>query len=300
MCCISAPIKVVGSTKIFCAPNSDNTKQITIYENVVDNITKNNIMILPVPFPDSVEFHDLSEYPHFFKDCSKSFRATHTHSFTNKGSSLGTYEGTRSATLKVIDVGSYKVSLAMNLEDLNNLDEKYFTLTKEVYNFMKKNYNYGFMGFVVCKLVTGKKEYHPIAYSHNMYKKKLFIPTKHFHMHETFSLTNDFNKFDHFDHYASLTEKPDTLKSSIDSEYADDWHHDIYIYNGNIGKNKDLKYMIDDTIERKANGVYYKWTNDVTFDFDKVDFKLNKKCSEFNKFQIIGRHPNIDLITYVL
>lgn len=302
MCCISAPIKVVGSTKIFCAPNSDNTRQVTVYENVVDNVTQNNIMILPVPFPDTVEFHNLSEYSKFFNDCSKSFVTVYpTNNFLGTDGQTYTNEGDvvmrGKSALKVIDVGSYKVSLANNLEDLNNLDEKHFVLTKEVYKFMKKHYNYGFMGFVVCKLVLGNKEYHPIAYSHNIYKKKIFIPTKHFHMHE--HVTDGFNGFNHYGFMSDvLIDKPKTID---DGSYADDWHHDIYIYNGNIGKNAKLDAMIKKTISdpKGSAGIHYEWSKDITFNFDKIDFNLGKKCREFQKFQIIGRHPNIDLITYV-
>jgi hypothetical protein len=188
--------------------------------------------------------------------------------------------------------------LANNLEDLNNLDEKHFVLTKEVYKFMKKHYNYGFMGFVVCKLVLGNKEYHPIAYSHNIYKKKIFIPTKHFHMHD-----NNIGAFNSFDHYGFMSDvlidKPKTID---DGSYADDWHHDIYIYNGNIGKNAKLDEMIKKTINdpKGSAGIRYEWSKDITFDFDKIDFNLSKKCHEFQKFQISKfakiRNPTQDLL----
>jgi hypothetical protein len=59
--------------------------------------------------------------------------------------------------------------------------------------------------------------------------------------------------------------------------------------------------MIKKTINdpKGSAGIHYEWSKDITFDFDKIDFNLGKKCHEFQKFQIIGRHPNIDLITYV-
>ena len=41
--------------------------------NEVINNCKNNVMILPVPYPDTIEFIDLSNYTNIFEDCQKSF-----------------------------------------------------------------------------------------------------------------------------------------------------------------------------------------------------------------------------------
>ena len=73
MCMISKEIKAVASTQLFCGVNKEKTKQITIYANTVDNVIKNNAMVLPVPFPTSVVFHNLEKYKDFFSDCQNSF-----------------------------------------------------------------------------------------------------------------------------------------------------------------------------------------------------------------------------------
>ena len=73
MCIIAHPVDNVGATQIFVAPDASRQNQITVYSNVVNNSTENNSMILPVPYPDTISFVDLSNYPTFFKDCNDCF-----------------------------------------------------------------------------------------------------------------------------------------------------------------------------------------------------------------------------------
>jgi hypothetical protein len=123
MCLISEPVESVSDTKIFCGVNKEKTKQYTVYCNKVNNISNNNAMVLPVPYPNTVEFHDLSNYKNFFNDCESHFR-----NFEDDGGYFGVTLNSRS-TLQVHDIGSYKVSLAMNLEDLQRVDENVFSLS---------------------------------------------------------------------------------------------------------------------------------------------------------------------------
>lgn len=56
MYCINKEIKKVSGTKLFCAINDNKTRQITIYENTVNNISKNNVLVLYVLFINSIIF----------------------------------------------------------------------------------------------------------------------------------------------------------------------------------------------------------------------------------------------------
>ena len=62
MCLISTEIQQVSKTKILVAPNSDNTRQLVVYSNYVNNVSNSNAMVLPVPLPHTIKFIDLSKY----------------------------------------------------------------------------------------------------------------------------------------------------------------------------------------------------------------------------------------------
>ncbi len=182
MCIISEPVESVAKTKILVAPDATGTRQLTVYSNAVDNNSPNNAMLLPVPNPQTVQFHDLSKYKNIFSDCDNSFYKPVSRSLGLSFNSADSYSA-KSAKLEVFDVGSYKVSLAMGVKDLKRVDESVFSLSDGCYEMMVQEYSDPVFGFVICKLNTGREEYHPMGYSHEIYQGKMFIPTKHYHAH---------------------------------------------------------------------------------------------------------------------
>lgn len=54
--CILNEDSNVTATKIFVAPDKTKTKQLTVYSNQVGSESNNNMMILPVPYPNTVKF----------------------------------------------------------------------------------------------------------------------------------------------------------------------------------------------------------------------------------------------------
>lgn len=48
-------------------------RQLTVYSNSIGNTNKDNIMILAVPHPESVEYIDLSDYQELFDDIYNDF-----------------------------------------------------------------------------------------------------------------------------------------------------------------------------------------------------------------------------------
>lgn len=199
MCIIIPKAKDVSSTKIFVAPLI-NQRQVTVYSNKVD-LDNPAAMILPYPNKDNqgAKMVNLENYPEIFEDLFESFQE-HVLGFSNNGD--GTRHRTRS--LQVIQVGSYSVSIANNINDLQRLNQNVFKIEDEILDLFKKNYSNQF-GFVVCIMNTGKK-YHPIAYTHSR-KNFLFVPTLHYHGHK---------------------------------ETRPDWDHNIYVMNARIA---NLEYQ---------------------------------------------------------
>lgn len=306
MCMISKEIKAVAGTKLFCGVNNEKTKQITIYANTVDNASRNNAMVLPVPFPDSVVFHNLEKYKNFFSDCESSFlnMSKSLSLFTN---SYGTQSTDRS-TLVVYDVGSYKVSLAHSLNDLKRVDVSVFELSKGLEEMLKTHYSNPVFGFIICKLAEGKEKYHPFAYSHNIASEKVFIPTRHYHDENINSYYGNYDMFTNksyttnnidnspmFSSWASVSNPNSNFSNKVrnahnNSDLADDWDHDIYLYNVDLDSNIQVK---------KMNSCKESWTGDVNINFKKLDFPLDRDCRVFNKLEINGNKPNVDIVLSV-
>ena len=253
MCMISDEIISVGKTRRFVGVNTGTRqKQITIYSNEVDTESLKNSMILPVPFPESVKFIDMSEYPDIFEDCESSFENIVTRSL-NYG--RGDYFSDN-CFLDVLDVGSYKVSLAKNIQELSNVDPHVFTIPSEFIEMLKENYTSKSWGFIICRLDKGLKEYHPFAYSHNIAGNNVFIPTRHYHKHSAGEVV---------------------IKNRAD------WDHDIYFYN--------IKKTLDRSIYDSCKQVCRKTHN---VKRSKIDFPLGDIHS-FEKAKIDGLYTNDDI-----
>ena len=178
--CIINEEAIVSKTQLFVSPNIDKTRQITVYANNVSTESRNNMMILPVPYPNSVKFIDLSEYSSIFRDLERSFDDGVDDACLFGGGS------SNSRSLNVVDVGSYKATLAKTHEELDLIDKDVFGIVADkIKNILYKYQGEkvpGPFGYIVCKLKTGSVNYHPFAYEHQMTNDKmLFVPTRHEH-----------------------------------------------------------------------------------------------------------------------
>lgn len=313
MCMISKEIKAVASTKIFSGVNSEQSKQITIYANTVDNSSRNNAMVLPVPFPNSVNFHNLEKYKEFFSDCESCFLNTIDVMKNILTNSYGA-KGISQSPLAIYDIGSYKVSLAHSLEDLKRVDTTVFELSKGLDETLKKYYSNPIFGFIICRLADGNEKYHPFAYSHNIAGGKVFIPTRHYHDENISFFYNNYDMFTNkaygstnidnspmFNSWSPAsstnkllgnnpTDRFNLQRSDPKSDFADDWDHEIYLYNIDVGSNKEIK---------KMNTCKETWSGEVNINLKKMDFDLDRDCRVFNKIEITGNKPNIDIILTV-
>lgn len=265
MCIISNKVHYVAKTKLLIAVNLQTNRQYNVYSNVVDNATTNNAMILPVPNPGSVKFHNLSAYAHIFEDCDKSFIKMVSRS-TKKYS---TNSVPRETTLTVFDVGSYKVSIAKSLEDIKRINTNVFSLSSGCELLLQKNYSNHQYGFIICKLDNGNKQYHPFGYSHDLPNDKtVFIPTKHYHPHDS----NDYVGFGY-----SLYENKNPVQ--------EEWDHDIYLINVSPNYHNLLA----------PRGVLYEWNKQIYIKSNLADFDFGN-IYQAGRYRVVGPLDNVDLI----
>lgn len=66
MCIIADEIINVSDTKIFVGTDVAKKRQYVCYSNSVSNVVNHNVMILPVPNPDTLQFVYLTNYEDFF------------------------------------------------------------------------------------------------------------------------------------------------------------------------------------------------------------------------------------------
>jgi hypothetical protein len=215
-----------------------------------------------------------------------------------------------------INVGKVKAFRGKQIEDLKRLDESVFELSDGLRNMLEKNYSNPIFGFIICKLAEGNENYHPFAYSHDITGGKVFIPTRHYHdesNQQNFLVSNDFyNNFDvpqkplydtsninnspMFDTWGKSTKstkneayKSNKIDYNLENE-ADDWDHDIFLYNVNINTNPQVKNMDESNCK----------FNKLKLNLDLIDFPLNPNCKVFTKLEINGRNPNTDIVLGVI
>lgn len=242
-------------------------------------------MILPVTNPESVKFIDLSNYKNIFDDCASCFRnpiqlnSYFSHSFNSSDDC---------PKLKVFNNGSYKVSLAMNLDDLQRVDNNVFVLSKGCHKILEK-YKEKYWGFIICQLAKGNEYYHPFGYSHNIINNKVFIPTKHYHQKKNNILIDNFvtpSNINLSPMFQNNIFPLYTTNNNHDDSHDDDWSHDIYLYNiPNPRRNMDGVSSIDEE----------QWTNQNKINLGKISFDFGN-LTYFDKLHIVGDHPNVDLI----
>ena len=181
MCIIPGPIESVSNTKLFVLPNMDKTRQMTFYMNSVRTLDE-NLMILPVPHPDTIQLHK-HKGKRLFSQLSDSVYSTERRweyigdSMTRSASLSASY------TLPVFDHGSYLVSIANTISDLFRLNRDVFELPAGLDEFFAKHYTSEF-GYLCCVLKPEITDYEPLCYSHALHSNgRLFVPTLHYHNH---------------------------------------------------------------------------------------------------------------------
>ena len=172
MCILSHAAVSVAQTHLYVSPSANGTRQLTVYENAVNTPT-HNAMILPIPHPASVEFHNMSDHPEFFHHLERQF---HRIVYPLRASIGGR------SPLPVATVGSYRVTVVPTAADFSLIDSAEFSIPASVQAHLAARYGPHGYGFLVCRLKKGSHRYHPFAYSHAVQEPgHLFVPTYHLH-----------------------------------------------------------------------------------------------------------------------
>lgn len=169
-------------------------KQLTVYENVVDDDatgrtapTETNAMILPVVWgPDGVQPFEISveHGDRMWDHLRESIRPPGSPAYGGGGGwgrALAFGSSEPEPKLQVHTVGSYRMSIATSLADLDRIDADVFRLPDDFKGMLTATYPEGF-GFLVCQF-TGTGKRHPIAYLSHLHPRtrQMFAPTLHYH-----------------------------------------------------------------------------------------------------------------------
>lgn len=216
MCIFNRPVQAVKATRIFVSETVDG-RQFTAYANYVENaITKadkrknQQAMILPFSLPQAkgvpaIQLIDMSGCAKVLNDMEKVFSSPPVLISRSVAS-------VASKSLAVFNVGSYSCSVALSLEQLQNIDETVFKLSPRVREVLAGHYPTRF-GFLVCQL-TADGEQHPIAYVHHLLAAdRLFVPTLHHHGHSSEKDEEEKNEEAHadWDHFIYSTNTTDMV-----------------------------------------------------------------------------------------
>ena len=213
MCIFNTEVVEVGGTKILVARVEDG-RQVTVYRNYVSvefersggrqdvkklkkaqeklqgsvQVEATPAMILPFPHKEgdkAVELLDLSEkkFPKtFFGDLEECFPKLGPPKSKSRARSAMAKESRN--VLKVVQVGSYNVSVAESLADLHRIDKSVFVVADNVASVLAGHYNDGF-GFIIASF-RDNEEKHALGYVHNFSpSERLFVPTRHHHHGDT-------------------------------------------------------------------------------------------------------------------
>ncbi len=275
MCIISGPVKSVSDTQIFVGTNKDRTSQVTVYGNKVDNVSRGNAMILPVPFPSSLRLIDLSNYTDIFKDCALDFHdPTATLSYSR---GIDGFSNSKSV-LPVFNVGSYSVSVAQNLSDLKRVDASVFIMHKECFDILSQHYRESYWGFLICQLKNGNHKYHPMAYSHAILNNTFFIPTRHYHAETAPHMVGPIMGVNTRGGAGFGFGDIGAIGGGGESHAGGDWNHTIYVHNG---------------LKSGYRGKY-EWSKTCHVNKLPLQFPLSK-ARHFERIDIEGQHENVDI-----
>ena len=190
-------LEKVAGTKIFVAPLA-NGRQLTLYENIVelDKASDGSAMILPVP-AGMIEVLDLSGVrqsdglpnSNIFEEMKRAYPELvyPTPDYQGFDYELRAPSYLSAEVLVVKSVGSYFVSVAPRLEDIQKIDPTTFKVPANIQKVLTKHYggNKGqLFSFVICRFRTASVQAHPIGYIHERLLDSdglLFCPTKHAH-----------------------------------------------------------------------------------------------------------------------
>jgi hypothetical protein len=176
MCMFTRPVESVSGTEIFARMSEKQGRQFLVY-SMTFSASEDLAMVLPIPVPknskdDAVRFVNLEHYGHFFIDLEAGFFHPPPPRTMTKGLVAS------SATLPIVEVGSFEASFVPGLADFARLDPR-FRLPQSAWDQLPQ---YRDFGFTVFKLKKDASTVHPMAFDFpTADPSHLFFPTVHVH-----------------------------------------------------------------------------------------------------------------------
>jgi hypothetical protein len=279
--CIVSGNAIVSDTQILTFPSSDGLRQIMVYSNHMDidarhigfrddafgnggynaswnpsfdalksKASKASPVVMILPFPEgSCDMIDIGSADGMFSKLSDLFRER-----TLSMSRAFSKNASTNESITVKRCGPYRYSIIPTLNDFSRVDSSVFEIVPNVTQVLSKHYCSGF-SFLVC-IIDKTAKYSPVAYSHTLKNRTLFIPTMHEH-----------------------------------GDGSADWDHDIYVAgNDTIGEPVPTDNISGDKTDDVSPSLRRILPQPLAC---LLPSKLEKQC--FRKVAIKGNFPNMDL-----
>jgi hypothetical protein len=231
------------------------SNQIGLVRNPVDqNGRPNTAMILPFPIvPETknrFKIFTMREYSNIFDDFEMLFPDLPEKRTT-----------TEDIHLPTLNIGSYAVSVAKDINELQKINPEKFSVTKDVINLAKQYYPKNF-AFIVCLLKTNA-QYHPLGYVHEIRKDgKLFVPTRHNHVQDTNSKYS-MNQFSHYREWDSGQDGEIDLGNNADARRNSAVELDNHFYDTIMQEDKWMRYQVKRAEQTPLTHVQLTWDHQV-------------------------------------
>ncbi len=169
----TVPTVAVRNTRIYVSPSSSIPgEQLTLYKTEVNTHFEGGFLILPVPYPRTVEFHrpshpyppNQSPYLDFLNRVERAFdsRENRRRIQPIDPLTLATYE---------------RVEVLESIEELREFNDEEHILHESTLNQIAEIYHQDYWGFLLCSLRQGSFVYEPLCYTHRMVRDEFFIPS---------------------------------------------------------------------------------------------------------------------------
>lgn len=162
----SGMIHDISNTQIYVSPsvNPYSSRQLVVYSTTIEFQYGPAFLCLPVPHPETLQFHSIKTDCSFFDSLERSFAPLPRYGPVDPVPLVPT------ASFLNPRVFCSLASLRATCDDENLLDSKVLAQLEEIYKDLA-------MGFLLIELTPGRFRYAPLAYSHAMLHGRVFVPT---------------------------------------------------------------------------------------------------------------------------
>lgn len=171
----TVPTVSVRKTRIYVSPSITNRReQMTLYKTEVNTHIDGGFLILPVPYPRTLEFHPPRQpyppnqvpYLDFLNRVERAFDS-------REGPSRRGIQPIDSRTIATYE----RVDVLDSIDELRELNDDEHILHESTLDQIADIYREPYWGFILCSLLRGSYVYEPLCYTHRIISDELFIPS---------------------------------------------------------------------------------------------------------------------------